>query len=103
MPGFGSTFALYLRLFGEVEALKARMSQFDTDVATLQATLNKLATDLPAVAGAITDQKNQIIALQTQLANAGLSPAQQTALDNLVTQAGALETQAAALVAPPGT
>jgi hypothetical protein len=94
----------FLKLQLQFKALEKKMSQFDNDLARLQAAETKLAVDLPLISGGIADLNANLATLTAQLADAGLTADQQAALDAAVSSAETLETQAAALgsaFAPP--
>lgn len=86
-----------LKLQLQFKALEKKMSQFDNDLARLQAAETKLAVDLPLISGGIADLNANLATLTAQLADAGLTADQQAALDAAVSSAETLETQAAAL------
>ncbi len=94
-----------------LQRIEARMATIDATLAALKADLDEVKTDLATASTGITTLQASVTSLnatikdlQTQLANAGLSAAQQQALTDAVTEADAVKASAdslAASVAPP--
>lgn len=97
----------YQRLSGAVERLGVlqnenyeKIMQAITDFATgVQASLDTLSTDLTAITTEIAALNTQIQAFNNSPGT--LSPADQTALTTIATNAAALATKATAMVPPP--
>ncbi len=75
------------------------MSKIDDELAALKASHDATVADVQKLAAGITSLNNTIGTLTAQLSNAGLSTAQQAALDGLVTQGVSLKGAADAAVA----
>ena len=79
--------------------LETKMAKIDDELAAVSTALTNTQADVTKLAAGIDSLHTQITDLQTQLANAGLTSAQQAALDAVAKSAADLNTASDAAAA----